>query len=665
MENTVDDFFNEINQIAPPKQSRTSNCDWQECFDNTSGYSYYWNLKTNQVTWSMPNEYKLWKEKSKNGKDVVPKQSVLFPSVLPSNPKIYNIQKDLSCSSTTNKQMHEDKQGQEKDKLTNNHEKIALIPAYGEGSDSEQEDEKDIEEETIVINSETKVNHSSKHNNDDEDIHILAKLQNRAKILKDLGGELPPEVKKIVEQNEEMELEENKKNISGFSLVAGYGDSEDEDEELKVVEKSPNQNRVAVSTLFPTPTPIDVNQFLESGKPPEQQEEIDTKAFHRKRRIGIDFNVEKPKTDANDLEVERQGLGFKCENGDGLQSKSKVNYPGFKSAGVMFVKSDVLNSDDGVDKKESVETSNETNANTMKKIEEIHKMLNEKLTFLSEGRDPVSPVQVIIIQMETLYEAMQAGSLTLDYLHKWLKQTCSELVKLEKEAAPSGWLLQWDRVNKRYYYRNQQTGESQWDYPQPDIVGGDDAMDICTTPPPPASDTLLEDVAHPVQPPPPPRIKTPTPPPPPTISKNIKSGKKHSDVLPELPSSSTDSYPVVGEPLPPGVDSPPEAFQLEVCMKYYFETFLNLVTFQKKSSDALGSELDSFYSDLAAMETSTNVVTSSADTLANAENSQPTKTDITLKRKRKPKVKLVEGLAMKKKGVSKLVERWKNVQKDL
>lgn len=41
------------------------------------------------------------------------------------------------------------------------------------------------------------------------------------------------------------------------------------------------------------------------------------------------------------------------------------------------------------------------------------------------------------------------------------------------------------RLNKRYYYRNKATGESQWEYPQPDIIRCDEAMDISTTPPPP------------------------------------------------------------------------------------------------------------------------------------------------------------------------------------
>jgi len=232
------------------------------------------------------------------------------------------------------------------------------------------------------------------------------------------------------------------------------------------------------------------------------------------------------------------------------------------------------------------------------------------------------------------------------------------------------------RINKRYYYRNQQTGDSQWEYPQPDIVGGDDAMDISTTPPPPPiHDEPPEPVTStpvPIEPPPPPRIKSPTPPPPPTISKPSKqksksSGKAHSnsnpplppEVLPQLPPLPAEKFNPHGEPLPPGVDSPygspPPPPPIE-------ET-------ESNTNDVLGSALNSFYSDLAAMETEAK----SPIAAATAEIPQPTNettyVNVTTpegppKKKKKTKVKLVQGLAMKKKGVNKLVERWKNVQKD-
>lgn len=47
--------------------------------------------------------------------------------------------------------------------------------------------------------------------------------------------------------------------------------------------------------------------------------------------------------------------------------------------------------------------------------------------------------------MQTLFEAFKSGNLVPSYLLKWLDDMSSELIKLEQEATPSGWLLQWDR----------------------------------------------------------------------------------------------------------------------------------------------------------------------------------------------------------------------------
>lgn len=40
---------------------------------------------------------------------------------------------------------------------------------------------------------------------------------------------------------------------------------------------------------------------------------------------------------------------------------------------------------------------------------------------------------------------MKSGDLKLSYLERWLNETCSNLINLEKDATPDGWLLQWDR----------------------------------------------------------------------------------------------------------------------------------------------------------------------------------------------------------------------------
>lgn len=83
------------------------------------------------------------------------------------------------------------------------------------------------------------------------------------------------------------------------------------------------------------------------------------------------------------------------------------------------------------------------------------------------------------------------------------------------------------RLNKRYFYQNKVSGESQWEYPQPDVIRCDEAMDISTTPPPPPLEDDGLKSGQP-EPPPPPKIRDcqPLPPPPPVIGAINEKTKK-------------------------------------------------------------------------------------------------------------------------------------------
>lgn len=119
---------------------------------------------------------------------------------------------------------------------------------------------------------------------------------------------------------------------------------------------------------------------------------------------------------------------------------------------------------------------------------ELSQIVTEKLKFLSEGRESVSAVQTMQIQLQvriylqlrfiishnlffyvysnihcnnardvlyrqnaivellqTLSTAWAAGSLEDSYFQKWLTSTNHELERLEEDVAPDGWLCQWDR----------------------------------------------------------------------------------------------------------------------------------------------------------------------------------------------------------------------------
>nr|XP_022910971.1 formin-binding protein 4-like [Onthophagus taurus] len=478
---------------------------------------------------------------------------------------------------------------------------MSLI-SYGSSSESENEcDKDDDKKESVEDKSSIKENESEPSDFDDE-LDILTQIQKKANDLKKIGGEVPTEVKKLIETTS------NSPKI-GVSLVPGYGDdSEDE------LETTPNV--LETKTLFPAAKNIEnssnsnsndanhveFNTIIDKSSTEKKFNdqdnfEIDAKAFQRKRRIGISLVNTKRKVDGDEV-----------KNEEGVK---KVEYPGFKSGGILF----------GDEKKEEIEVKVDDD-DLVKEINETKNTLEEKLKFLSEGHPPALPVQVMIIQMETLFTAMCEDSLKPSYLKNWLNSTVEDLTKLEKEAAPSGWLLQWDRSHKRYYYHNQATGDSQWDFPEADAIRTEEAMDISMTPPHDDQSTnrSLESESQ-AEPPPPPSIrnKSISPPPPPIISK-------------------IDN---VDQPLPPGVEEDKEKAP-------------------NGKDGSFSSELSSFYSDIAAIESN---LPQPVTIKTNPDEIKPEEI-ISQPPKKKKKVKVSSGLAMKKKGVSQMVEKWKNLQKN-
>lgn len=175
-----------------------------------------------------------------------------------------------------------------------------------------------------------------------------------------------------------------------------------------------NITETSHSTLFPITKPIDVKDFIKTESPTHDNSELakptsspnndfDSKVFQRKRRIGVSLvnQVKRPKGAPENEEF--TGLGFKQDSQ--LQEETKdvkleleSPYLGFQKGGVMFVKSDVLNpAKEEVQEEKSVKEESNFNA---RETEADYTVLKEKLLFLGEGRDPVLPVQTMLIQAE-------------------------------------------------------------------------------------------------------------------------------------------------------------------------------------------------------------------------------------------------------------------------
>nr|CAI5830508.1 unnamed protein product [Callosobruchus analis] len=724
MEYKVDDFFNEINEIAPPKQVVSKDESvWKQCHDELTGYSYYWNTETDEVTWQAPTSFKpLSKKDTVTPKDppqhpLKAKSNLYVPPKTPLQPpgavKIYSIGE---CSQQTfkiadskgggNKKKKKTKLSKDKDSVLkkflgrdseSEDEKIELITSYGGDTDSEPEEPPPKKNKPDP--------QESDHNEDEEEeLDILSQIK-KAQALKNISESKKKDIsdsKKPKTTVKENNFEKQAKNVPGLKLVAGYSDSDSEEEEPHepVVVSKPFIKPESHSTLFPITEPIDIKDFASpkteiEEKAPTQAEFIDSKLFQRKKRIGVALvNSGKKKEDAVEGDGERKGLGFSTSESQPSQPNSNV-YPGFAKGGVMFVKTDVLQPSVPAEPAAvKEEKNNEEDVANKKLVKDMYQTLQEKLGFLNVGAGAVSPVYTMIIQSEILYNAMNEGGLKLSYLQKWLKNTCTELVNLEKEATPEGWLLQWDRKNKRYYYENLLTGVSQWEYPveeealppqlpapkpqsPPPPPSDDDAMDICTTPPPPPEDPQeVATVSPPPPPPAPPVISCPSPPPPPIISRleGDKGRIQLPATAPPLPPPPPDTpYPdenIVNkkdsieqqQPLPPGVDVPPPPPPGEPP-----EPPKEVQQAQPKESpgDPLNSALNSFYSDIAALGSDlitppSSALPAQAEIPAEKPNNDQAVEGV--KKKKKAKVKLAAGITLKKKGVTQLVEKWNTLQ---
>ncbi|XP_012885408.1 PREDICTED: formin-binding protein 4 [Dipodomys ordii] len=57
------------------------------------------------------------------------------------------------------------------------------------------------------------------------------------------------------------------------------------------------------------------------------------------------------------------------------------------------------------------------------------------------------------------------GALNGNYLKRKLQDAAEQLKQYEINATPKGWSCHWDRDHRRYFYVNEQSGESQWEFP--------------------------------------------------------------------------------------------------------------------------------------------------------------------------------------------------------
>ncbi|XP_069750500.1 LOW QUALITY PROTEIN: formin-binding protein 4 [Narcine bancroftii] len=98
-------------------------------------------------------------------------------------------------------------------------------------------------------------------------------------------------------------------------------------------------------------------------------------------------------------------------------------------------------------------------------IAELANTLSSKLEFLGISRQSISNFHFLLLQIETRISDWREGALNGHYLKRKLQEADLQIKHYESNASPKGWSCHWDREHRRYFYLNEQTGQSQWEFP--------------------------------------------------------------------------------------------------------------------------------------------------------------------------------------------------------
>ncbi|KAM9302120.1 formin-binding protein 4 [Gastrophryne carolinensis] len=186
-------------------------------------------------------------------------------------------------------------------------------------------------------------------------------------------------------------------------------------------------------------------------------------------------------------------------------------------------------------------------------IGELANNLISKLEFLGINRQALSNFHILLVQTETRVSDWREGALTGSYLKRKLQDASEQIKQYEINAAPKGWSCHWDRDHRRYFYVNDTSGESQWEFPDVEEEGSAPPNKTNT-----ASKLAEKDKSESSPPPPPP----PLPPPPDPSACFSESTSTKTSPVPSGPATHYWDYmqppPLPSEaPLPPPPPPPP------------------------------------------------------------------------------------------------------------
>ncbi|KAK1159712.1 formin-binding protein 4 isoform X1 [Acipenser oxyrinchus oxyrinchus] len=122
----------------------------------------------------------------------------------------------------------------------------------------------------------------------------------------------------------------------------------------------------------------------------------------------------------------------------------------------------------------------EDNVDLKFQIGELANTLTSKMEFLGINKKSISNFQLLLLQTETRIADWREGSLSGNYLKRKLQEAAEQIKHYEINATPKGWSCHWDRDHRRYFYVNDHTGASRWEFPDVEEEGVSDGKDMKT-----------------------------------------------------------------------------------------------------------------------------------------------------------------------------------------
>ncbi|XP_063294117.1 formin-binding protein 4 [Pelobates fuscus] len=394
--------------------------DWQEVWDENTGCYYYWNTQTNEVMWELPQDLATQVQ----GAQGTATDGTSLHTIVTAE-SFSEAKEEVLVTSTSS------------------------LPVI-----SKKDVKKDVNEAVQALS-----------NKEEEKVGVAASL---------LAPLLPEAVK---------EEEERWRRRVICKEDVGEGASEDEGEAAAAVGADS-----CLATCADETGQDDVCSTVQSGESDEEEmEEQDT--------LELEMVLERKKAELRALEEGDASVSGSSPHSDFSHSDETPKATPVKSKWKVFVPTASPDSASRSSSKTGRDTpETELAAESIAPVKEpeseevtdLHKPVVEegddlkfqigemanglisKLEFLGINRQSVSNFHVLLFQTETRISDWREGALSGHYLKRKLQDATEQIKQYEINATPKGWSCHWDRDHRRYFYLNENTGQSQWEFPDVD-----------------------------------------------------------------------------------------------------------------------------------------------------------------------------------------------------